>query len=102
MNKKVLKSDLKELNFTRGLMSVSRRFKPVEQLKCVGDELQCKAFQPKIVKCKLIKKDNCKSRWDCPTHNKHFRFNKTDIYCEGYKDNKDEYILDGSCVFQVE
>ncbi|KAI9231042.1 MAG: hypothetical protein BYD32DRAFT_431722 [Podila humilis] len=96
-NQKVLLQDVRTLTLHRGRMTTGRRTSPVSQLNCIGGNA-CGDFEPDVVQCYNAGSDGSDVQWKCEADlPNNVRFGQLDVYCEGYKNPDDPYVLKGSC-----
>ncbi|KAG0342138.1 Store-operated calcium entry-associated regulatory factor [Podila horticola] len=96
-NQKVLLQDVRTLTLHRGRMTTGRRTSPVPQLNCIGGNA-CGNFEPEVVQCHNAGSDGSDVQWKCEADlPNNIRFGQLDVYCEGYKNPDDPYVLKGSC-----
>ncbi|KAF9307224.1 Store-operated calcium entry-associated regulatory factor [Mortierella antarctica] len=96
-NQKVLLQDVRTLTLHRGRMTTGRRTSPVPQLNCIGGNA-CGDFEPDVVQCHNAGSDGSDVQWKCEADlPNNVRFGQLDVYCEGYKNPDDPYVLKGSC-----
>ncbi|KAF8938110.1 hypothetical protein BGZ58_001557 [Dissophora ornata] len=96
-DKKVLLKDVQTLTLHRGKMTAGRRTSPVPQLSCVGGNA-CGHYEPDVVQCTNAGFDGSDVQWKCQADlPQDLRFGELDVYCEGYNNPDDPYVLKGSC-----
>ncbi|KAF9315954.1 Store-operated calcium entry-associated regulatory factor [Podila horticola] len=96
-NQKVLLQDVRTLTLHRGRMTTGRRTSPVPQLNCIGGNA-CGNFEPEVVQCHNAGSDGSDVQWKCEADlPNNIRFGQLDVYCEGYNNPDDPYVLKGSC-----
>ncbi|KAF9377509.1 hypothetical protein CPB97_010122 [Podila verticillata] len=92
-NQKVLLQDVQTLTLHRGRMTTGRRTSPVPQLNCIGGNA-CGDFEPDVVQCYNAGSDGSDVQWKCEADlPNNVRFGQLDVYCEGYKNPDDPYVL---------
>jgi len=90
----VLLHSIKELHFTRGLYTMSRREPSIPQLECIGGSAK-DVFTPAVVRC--VNNAN----WRCETTlDSSVELGTVIVSCEGYSGPYDPYVLRGSCALK--
>jgi len=96
---KILLSEVPALTLRSDQMTKNRRVPAVPQLKCVGGEGKGK-YEIDVMRCKNIGSDYNDEyvSWACTADlPREFKLGSTDVICEGYDNEDDQYVLKGSC-----
>ena len=92
----VLLHNIKELDFTLGKFTASRRVAAVPQLECVGGSASGTNYEPFSVRCVNI--GNREPHWRCEsTLDDKVKLGHATVSCEGYEGPLDPYVLRDSC-----
>lgn len=91
----VLLHDIKELEFTAGLFTASRRLAAIPQLECVGGS--AKGYrEPLAVRC--VNVGRVEAHWRCEaTLDDSVKLGESTVTCEGFEGKLDPYVLRNSC-----
>jgi len=91
----VLLHEIKELNFVKGVNTLSRRETAIPQLECVGGSAKG-TFEPNIIRC--VNVGHVDPHWRCEaTTDTSVQLGSVTVSCEGYTGPHDPYVLRGSC-----
>ncbi|KAI5806673.1 hypothetical protein DFH27DRAFT_353098 [Peziza echinospora] len=96
---KIKLTQLSRVTLRAGQMTAGRRVEPVPQLKCIGGDAKG-LYEIDVMICKNMGSDygNDDVSWSCKADMpKEFKLGSTDVYCEGYSNSDDPYVLKGSC-----
>ncbi|KAF9430348.1 Store-operated calcium entry-associated regulatory factor [Podila epigama] len=96
-HQKVLLRDVQTITLHQGRMTTGRRTSPVPQLNCIGGNA-CGLYEPDVVQCTNTGSNGDDVQWKCQADlPENVRFGQLDVYCEGYKNPDDPFVLKGSC-----
>jgi len=97
-NSKILLKDIDVLTLTKDKLAAGRRSYPVLQLKCIGGNAEKEFHKVEIVQCLNKGFNGYTYDWKCSTNLPDIlKLGKIEIYCEGYTNKDDPYVLIGSC-----
>ncbi len=99
----VLLQNVQVLTLSKNEWTTGRRFLPIPQLNCVGGDAQHMANKVQVVQCTNMGFDGIDVNWKCEANiNTDITLGKAEVYCEGYDNPDDPYILKGSCGLEYE
>jgi len=91
----ILLHDIKELEFTAGKFTASRRVAAIPQLECIGGSARG-VHEPDTVRC--VNVGQYEPHWRCEsTLDDSVKLGHAIVTCEGYQGSLDPYVLRDSC-----
>uniref|UniRef100_A0AAF5DJG8 Store-operated calcium entry-associated regulatory factor n=1 Tax=Strongyloides stercoralis TaxID=6248 RepID=A0AAF5DJG8_STRER len=94
--------DVKYLTFYKNVYSTGRRTTPQLQLQRVGGDAP-ENIELDFAECHQINYGSFGPEWKCKdSHKKDLDVSHFIVSCEGYDNENDEYILDGSCILKYQ
>jgi hypothetical protein len=91
----ILLRNIKEVTFTKGYYTASRRLSPIPQLECVGGSAM-NVYEPTTIRC--VNEGIDEPHWRCEADlDTTVKLGKVTITCEGYEGPHDPYVLRDSC-----
>lgn len=91
--------NIKVMTFFKDEFTTANRTTPIKQLNCVSGNACNKSYYVKSVQCTNEgQNENDETQWKCNTSlPKNLNLGKTNVNCEGLKNNTDKIKLKGSC-----
>uniref|UniRef100_A0A0K0FJQ0 Store-operated calcium entry-associated regulatory factor n=1 Tax=Strongyloides venezuelensis TaxID=75913 RepID=A0A0K0FJQ0_STRVS len=99
---KILFKDVKSLTFHKDVYSTGKRTKPQLQLQRIGGDAP-EGMELEFAQCTQINYGPLGPEWKCrDSHKKDLDVSHFIVSCEGFDNENDEYILDGSCILKYQ